>query len=234
VNAFPFEMLAQSLPLLTLAKHKSNHLQIEALLFGQSGLLGEELKDDYPNQLKKEYDFLSKKHNLSPIPSQSWRFLRMRPANFPTIRLAQFATLIYQSVHLFSKILEAETVKEIETLFSVTLNDYWKTHYVFDKESEKRNKTLGRSTIHLIIINTIVPFLFLYGKERVEECYKDKAFRLLEELKPEKNSIITNWKELGMEPDSAYQSQALLELKNEYCNAKRCLECGIGNKILRS
>ncbi len=233
VNAFPFEMLAQSLPLLTLAKHKSNHLQIEALLFGQSGLLEEELQDAYPNQLKKEYDFLRKKHSLSPIPSQSWRFLRMRPANFPTIRLAQFATLIYQSVHLFSKILEAETVKEIEALFSITLHDYWKTHYVFDKESEARNKTLGRSTIHLFIINTIVPFLFLYGKEKVEESYKDKAFRLLEELKPEKNSIINGWKALGMEPDSAYQSQALLELKNEYCNATRCLQCGIGNKILR-
>ena len=233
VNAFPFEMLAQSLPLLTLAKHKNNPVQTEALLFGQAGLLDEEFTDEYPRQLQKEYNFLRKKHGLSPIPAQSWRFLRMRPANFPSIRLAQFSGLIQQSVHLFSKILEADTVKEIENLFSVGLSDYWRTHYVFDKVSEERGKTLGKSTVHLFIINTIVPFLFLYGNEKADESYKEKAFRLLEELKPENNTIIKGWKKLGMQPASAYTTQALLELKNEYCDKKRCLECAVGNKILR-
>ena len=233
VNAFPFEMTAQSLPLLTLAKHKDNLQQIEALLFGQAGLLEEDFTEDYPNALKKEYAFLRKKHNLTPIPGQAWRFLRMRPANFPTVRLAQFATLIHQSVHLFSKILEAKDAEEIEQLFIAEPSEYWKTHYVFDKESDEKEKRLGRSTIHLFIINTIVPFLFLYGKDKADESYKDRAFALLESLPPEKNSIIKGWKNLGMKPDSAYRTQALLELKNEYCNAKRCLECAVGNKILR-
>jgi len=232
VNAFPFEMLAQSLPLLTLAKHKNSQFQIEALLFGQAGLLEEEFVDDYPNQLKKEYSFLKKKHDLSPIPTQSWRFLRMRPANFPTIRLAQFATLISQSVHLFSKILEAETVKEIEGLFVVSLSDYWQDHYVFDKPSESRNKTLGRSTIHLFIINTIAPFLFLYGQHQGEEQYKDKALQLLENLKAEQNKVIRNWQALGISPDSAYQSQALLQLKKHYCDQRRCLSCAIGHQVI--
>jgi hypothetical protein len=157
----------------------------------------------------------------------------MRPANFPTIRIAQFATLIHQSVHLFSKILECQNVTSIERLFQVKLSDYWLMHYVFDKTSAKRNKTLGKNAIHLFVINTIVPFLFLYGKRKGDDAFKDKAFQLLEELKPEKNSIISKWVELGIEPDSAYQTQALIQLKNVYCTEKKCLDCAIGNSILK-
>lgn len=233
VNSQPFEMMAQSLPQVTLSKHRNNLFQIEALLFGQAGLLDKTFEDDYPNRLKKEYDFLRKKHALTPISAVSWKFLRMRPANFPTIRIAQFATLIHQSVHLFSKILECQNVTSIERLFQVKLSDYWLTHYVFDKTSAKRNKTLGKNAIHLFVINTIVPFLFLYGKRKGDDAFKDKAFQLLEELKPEKNSIVSKWVELGIEPDSAYQTQALIQLKNVYCTEKKCLDCAIGNSILR-
>ena len=233
VNSQPFTALAQSLPLMTLAKHKNNAFQVEALLFGQAGLLEKEFVDDYPRQLKKEYQFLQKKYTLVPIDGVSWRFLRMRPANFPTIRIAQFATLIHQSVHLFSKILEIKKVEQIENLFDVQLSDYWVSHYVFDKASTTRQKSLGKNAIHLLVINTIVPFLFLYGKLKAETAYKDLALQLLEELPPEKNSTIDNWKKLGMSPQSAYQTQALLQLKNEYCSAQRCLECGIGGAILK-
>ena len=233
VNGEPFAALAESLPLITLAKHKNNAFQVEALLFGQSGLLDKIFVDDYPNRLKKEYEFLQKKHSLVPIESVSWRFLRMRPANFPTIRIAQFATLIHQSVHLFSKILEAKKVKQIEDLFKVELSDYWLNHYVFDKASTARNKSLGKNAIHLLVINTIVPFLFLYGKRTAETAFKDQALTLLEEISAEKNSTIDQWKALGMQPESAYQTQALLQLKNEYCTPQRCLECGIGGAILR-
>lgn len=166
VNAEPFEWLAKSLPLKILAKHKNNLHQVEALLFGQAGLLNESLKDEYPQSLLKEYEFLKQKHRLQPIAGVSWKFMRLRPANFPTIRIAQFATLIHQSIHLFSKILEADTIEQIEQLFRVKLSDYWSTHYVFDKISTERNKSLGRSTIHLLIINTIAPFLFFYGSQR--------------------------------------------------------------------
>jgi len=233
VNAEPFESLAKSLPLLSLAKHKNNLFQIEALLFGQAGLLEKEFEEAYPNRLKKEYLFLKKKHRLSPISPVAWRFLRLRPANFPTIRIAQFATLIYQSLHLFSKILEARDMGGIEKLFEVKLSDYWLTHYVFDKESVKRNKTLGKNTVHLLLINTIVPFLFLYGKLKGKETFKDKALKLLEEVPPESNSTLSKWKELGMLPKSAYQTQALLQLKNNYCKPKQCLKCAIGNAILK-
>lgn len=233
VNAEPFERLAKSLPLPILGKHKSNLFQIEALLFGQSGLLQDDFEDDYPKRLQKEFNFLQKKYQLTPLQKSNWRFLRMRPANFPTIRIAQFAQLVFQSVHLFSKVLAVKNVKEIENMFELKLSNYWQTHYVFDKLSVKRNKSLGKNAIHLFVINTIAPFLFLYGRSRDNDDYKDIAFRLLEELKPENNSIITKWKELGMEPDSAYQTQALLQLKNVYCDRKRCLECGIGNSILK-
>lgn len=233
VNAEPFELLARLTPLNVFGKHKNNLFQIEALLFGQAGLLEKEFEDAYPKAIQKEYQFLRQKYDLYPVKEESWRFLRMRPANFPTIRIAQFATLIYQSTHLFSKILEIDNVKDVENLFVIKLSTYWNNHYVFDKESITRNKTLGKSTIHLLIINTIVPFLFLYGTYKSLEAYRDKALRLLEELNPEKNSIIEKWKTLGLEPESAYQTQALLQLKNEYCTKKRCLECSIGNSILK-
>ncbi len=233
VNAEPFERLARTLPLSILGKHKNDLFQIEALLFGQSGLLNDDFEDEYPNRLKKEYQFLQKKYQLTPIEKTNWRFLRMRPANFPTIRIAQFAQLIFQSTHLFSKVLAAKNVKEIQNMFELKLSNYWQTHYVFDKESVKRNKSLGRNAIHLFIINTITPFLFLYGKWKDEEDYKDRAFQLLEEVPAEKNSIISKWEELGMLPKSAYETQALLQLKNEYCSKKRCLECSIGCGILK-
>ncbi len=233
VNMQPFEQLACSLPLTTLAKHKNNLFQIEALLFGQAGLLEKEFEDKYPTQLQKEYQFLQKKYSLSPIPTETWKYMRMRPANFPTVRIAQFAQLIFQSSHLFSKILVAQSIKEIENMFELSLSNYWQTHYVFDKTSIKRKKSLGKNTIQLIIINTIIPFLFAYGQAKKEEKYKERALQFLEELPPEKNSILNQWKALGQSAHNAGDSQALLHLKKHYCSQKKCLNCAIGNAILR-
>lgn len=235
INTEPFEILAKTTPLLTLAKHKSSLFQLEALIFGQAGFLQEEFVEEYPNALKKEYDFLQKKYNLSPLMPAIWKFMRLRPANFPTVRLAQFAALIHQSTHLFSKVLEAESIESIRKLFEdIKVSDYWLTHYKFDKESKKRTKKLGKSTIGLFIINTIVPFLFYYGREKGLEVYEKRAFKFLEELPPESNHIINKWQDLKYKPVSAYQTQALLELKSNYCDQKRCLDCAIGNKILRN
>lgn len=233
VNTEPFELLAKSTPLLLLAKHKNSLMQIEALLFGQAGLLENEFKEDYPKQLKKEYAFLQKKYGLTPIRGESWKFGRLRPASFPTVRIAQFATLIFQSSHLFSKMVVATNVEEIENMLELKLSNYWLTHYRFDKTSQKHVKKLGKNTIHLIIINTIAPFLFLYGKWKQEDHYKDRAFALLEQVPPEANQVIEHWKTLGVEPTSAYQTQALLQLKKHYCDAKKCLNCAIGNAILQ-
>ena len=159
--------------------------------------------------------------------------MRLRPANFPTIRIAQLAQLLYQSNHLFSKMLAAANVKEIENMFDVKLSNYWKDHYLFDKTSPSKAKKLGKTTIHLILINTIVPFLFHYGKHRQEEKYVDKALDLLRACKPENNVIIKNWKTCGMIADSAHASQALIQLKNEYCSQKRCMSCAIGASIMK-
>lgn len=233
INDLPFELLAKSLPLLTLAKHKDSLFQIEALLFGQAGMLQEEFEDDYPKRLQKEYFYLQKKLQLEPIAASMWKFSKLRPGNFPTIRIAQFATLIHQSVHLFSKILEAKNTKSIQDLFEIKLSDYWNEHYIFDKASKKISKSLGKDTVNLLIINTIAPFLFLYGKIKNDEVYKDSAIAFLEELAPEKNTIIEGWQDLGLKPSSAAETQSLLQLKNKYCNAQKCTQCAIGIAIMK-
>lgn len=233
INSEPFELLAKALPVSVLAKHKNNLLQIEALLLGTAGMLKRDFKDNYPNELKKEFKFLKSKFKLNPIDSSLWKFMRLHPPNFPTIRISQFANLIYKSSHLFSKILEAGSVKQIISLFETETTEYWQTHYRFDKLSPRRKKKLGSDSINTIIINTIVPFLFIFGKEKSEEKYYDRALSFLEKLSPENNSIISKWKSIGVPAKSSYETQALLQLKNEYCSKKRCLECSVGNALLK-
>ncbi len=233
VNAEPFEALARSLPLITLAKHKSSLTQVEALLFGQAGMLADTMADPYPTELQREYRHLAHKYQLAPLAASQWKFLRLRPANFPTVRIAQFAALVHQSAHLFSKILEANTLRELENLFDVHLGGYWLDHFQFDKPSVRRTKSLGRDFVHLLVINTIVPFLFFYGKQKDLDEYPKRAIRLLEELPPEANAIVDGWAALHTPARNAYQTQALIHLKTRYCDAKRCLECGVGNAILK-
>ncbi len=233
INAEPMEWLARSLPHIILAKHKNQLFQVEALLFGQAGLLENEFEGAYPNALKKEYQFLKHKHNLTSIATVAWKFARLRPANFPTIRIAQLARLIHQSSHLFSKIIEIETVTDIKKLFDVEVNDYWLSHYVFDTPSVSRRKSLGIDAIHSIIINVLVPFLFYYGKMRQDEKYVNRAFNFLQDIKPENNTITEGWKNLGVPLESAHRTQSLIHLKNNYCDKKRCLDCGIGNAVLK-
>jgi hypothetical protein len=232
VNSAPFRILARLLPVKILAKHKNNLFQLEALLFGMAGFLDEKFSDDYPNQLKKEFTFLRKKLALQPLKKHLWKFLRLRPANFPTIRLAQFATLIYKSSHLFSKILETEDVKSIAAFFDVEASAYWVDHYRFDKTSGKRKKTFGSTATDLLLINTIAPFLFVYGKLRGEEIFITRSIGLLENISAEKNNIINGWQELGITANSAFETQALLQLRNNYCKNYRCLDCAIGHKVL--
>ncbi len=232
VNATPFEQLAKSLPLTIVSKHKNSLFELEALFFGQAGMLSGSLKDDYPVRLRQAYHHLKHKYKLEPILPESWKFLRMRPANFPTIRIAQFAMLIHQSNHLFSKVLAAKNSKELEHMFELKIASYWRDHYRFDKPSVNRKKSLGKTAIHLLIINTIVPFIFHYGKSKDNTSLQEKALALLEEVPAEQNSIIRHWTTLGMQIDSAYQSQALLQLKKKYCERKDCLRCRIGHEIL--
>ena len=232
LNAQPFEELARALPLTVLAKHKNNLQQTEAMLYGVGGLLSKKHKEAYPASLKKEFDFLKAKFKLPEGILSPWKFLRLRPANFPTVRLAQFAKLVHSSSHLFSKILECDRIEQVYELFDVAASEYWNTHYVFGKTSTAQKKNLGVKAIENIIINTAAPVVFSYGMHRGEEKFKDIALKFLEETPSENNSIIEKWESLGIHSEDAFRSQALLELMNEYCIEKKCLLCGIGNKLL--
>jgi len=232
-NAQPFEMVARSLPQKVLAHHHDSLMQTEALLFGQAGLLGEELfADNYYLQLRKEYRFLAGKYSLRPIEGHLWKFMRMRPVNFPTIRLAQFARLIYNSQGLLGKLLEAKNMDEIRGSFQVVASPYWDTHYHFNRESPRRKKKLGEQALRLLVINVIVPFYFLYGENQNKLYLKNRALQLLEDLPAEDNMVIRKWAVSGIEANNALESQALLHLKSRYCELKRCLSCGIGHKII--
>lgn len=235
VNADAFQELARSLPLNILAKHGNNLLQIEALLFGQSGMLDDTFEDEYPKSLKKEYNFLKKKYRLTPLESTRWKFMRMRPANFPTVRIAQFAALIFSSVHLFSQIIEKSDTKEVAALFDVAASEYWDNHYRFDEESKvKRKKKLGESSVQNIIINTVAPIKFLYASQQAADKLKDDALTLIDNLPAEQNRIIDIWDAHNWKPVNAAQSQAQIQLYNNYCINKRCTECAIGLSILKS
>lgn len=234
VNALPMQLLAQSLPQQLFAKHKDQSMQIEALIFGQAGFLNQSFERDYPNVLKTEYAFLRQKYDLQSIDISLWKLLRMRPQNFPTLRLAQFAALIAKSNHLFSKVLEVKNVKELHQLFEkLPINLFWRTHYHFNKTTEKVNVQLGKSSVDNILINTVSLFLFAYGKYTAQENFQTRAFYLLESIAAEKNNIISQYIGAGVRVENAYQTQALLQLRKNYCNEKRCLSCGIGLKILK-
>jgi hypothetical protein len=233
INASAFEAMAKSISINILAKHKNQIHQLEALLMGQAGLLEKNFNEDYPSLLKREYLFLQKKYGLKPI-NQPVHFLRMRPGNFPTIRLAQLAMLIHNSKHLFSKIIETETLKDLKQWINSTANDYWHYHYRFDEETGYRKKIIGAAMTENILINTVCPILFAYGHFHSGQRFKDKALTWLEEIAAEKNTITKKFQQLGLQNKNARDSQALIELKNEYCSKKRCLDCPIGNALLKN
>lgn len=234
-NAVPFLLLAQSLPINVPTRHKDNLMQIEALLFGQAGMLDGDFMDDYPRALQNEYEYLRRKYSLSPIKEHLWKFLRMRPANFPTLRIAQFAALIHKSLHLFSQVIETHTVKDVQPLLDVTASEYWDTHFQFDAKPVKAApKSLGQGSVENIIINTIAPIQFLFAARHGTSTLQERALQLLEEVRAEKNSITDVWEANGWKPANAAQSQAMLQLYNNYCSRKRCLECSIGLNIIRS
>jgi hypothetical protein len=236
VNAIPFELLAKSVPLHILAKHKNNLLQLEALLFGNSGLLNNQLLgDDYYLQLRNEYSFLYKKYQIKGIESHLWKFMRLRPGNFPTLRISQLAALIHRSNALFSKIIEIENLEDLKELFKVHASEYWNIHYSFNKTSKRKSKKeLGGTSINTLIINVVIPFLFVYGEKQNKDYLKNRALEFLEQLPPENNSILTNWRKLGLKSRSAFETQALLQLKNIYCEKKKCLNCQIGVKLIQN
>ena len=234
INNDAFERLSKSLPLKIIQKHCDSMTQVEALFLGQAGLLeaDEQSEDAYFLELQKEYDFLRKKYSLHPLDSHIFKSLRIRPNNFPHIKIVQLAGIIRKAQGLFSNIIAVSELQPLYSLFVSETAEYWLTHYHFGKESVKRAKNLGLSAIQLLIINTVVPVFFAYGKKKNLETHIESALRLLESLKPESNYIINQFSYSGISIRNACDSQALIQLKREYCEQKKCMYCRIGHQLL--
>ena len=234
VNNDAFERLAKSLPLRCIQKQRSSHSQIEAMLFGQAGMLEEENDDHYYRLLQREYDFLRHKFGLSPMEDFVFKNLRTRPVNFPYLKVAQLAALWVQYDTLFSAILEARSTGEIKKYFRIPPSGYWETHYHFRYASPRKEKTIGENALNILLINTVVPMLFAYGLHNKRPEYCERATRLLESIPPEKNTIVTTFYNAGITVRHAGDSQALIQLKREYCEKKKCLYCRIGFRMLKT
>lgn len=263
VNGENFLRLAQLLPFKLIRRHQHSQHALEALLFGQAGML--EVGDEYVLKaegeskqclsgghdqfsaaesksgivfrnyfqlLRQEYQYLRHKYRLAPLDEQSWKWLRMRPASFPGVKIAYMAALFHNRGHLFSRMLEAPDIKAFMTLLKVKPSAYWQEHYAFGKKMS-RNPKPGKGTAHNLLINTVFPLLYLYGREKGESLYQEKALDLMSQLPPEDNHVISRWNELGINAVSAADTQALLQLKQAYCDGKYCLRCAVGTKLLR-
>ena len=234
INGDAFEQWAQSIPMMAVGKHRDDLFQIEAIFFGQAGLLDVHYEDDYYLRLQREYHYLRQKFSLTPMNNAAWKFLRLRPQNFPHIRIAQLAMLYYEQRLNLSRLLSAETLPEISALLQTHVSDYWQTHYTFASQpTQPMEKSLSPSTIELIIINSVAPILFAYGKYKSDTSLCDRAFSLWEQLKPENNAIIRDWALAGIPCENAADSQALIQLHHNYCQRRDCLRCQFGYEYIR-
>lgn len=233
LNSESFEMLCTHIPLSVILRHRTSLFQLEALFFGQAGFLDNDFVDDYPVKLKIEYSFLKGKYNLQAMSAHQWRFLRMRPAGFPTIRLAQFADFWHRNAMGIDDILRCSVTDSFREKFAVNVSDYWIDHYLPDKLSVHRHKTFGDDAINRLLINTLPPILFAYGQVYGNNQLTERAVAILEQLPPEINNETKRWVQLGLKPISAAETQALHFMKKNYCDSKKCLHCRIGNFLLR-
>lgn len=233
-NAFAFELLAKVTPMRIVAKIKDNPFRVEALYMGQAGLLDGDFNDEYPQKLQREYKYLSAAYQLTPMEGHLWKFFRVRPSSFPTLRISQFSDLMSKSSNLFSKMLDAEDAGTVSKLFVVQASEYWQSHYNFDKETEHGSKSLGKSLINTIIINAWIPLLYEYGVAHGAEMYKERAFNLLQQLPPEDNRITRLWESAGIKIGNAAESQSVIQRYTEYCSRKKCLDCQLAFRIMKT
>ncbi len=244
INAEAMEQWALSIPLNDVGHHRDDIFQIEAFFMGQAGLLNPlsiperhrqvAITDEYFFRLNNEYRYLAHKFSLQPIDFHSWRFLRLRPQNFPHIRISQLANLYFQRRLSLSQLIECEDIKSVKDLFATSVTPYWRTHYAFGCESKPNEKHLSAASLNLLLINTVVPMLFAFGRHKLDDTLCDRAFDFLEQLKAEDNHITRTWKDIGLDVENAGDSQALIQLKNEYCDRRDCLRCRFGYEYLRN
>ena len=243
INGDAFEQWALNVPLAAVGKHRDDLFQVEAIFMGQAGLLQldavpERYRDDalgegYLTKLSSEYQYLAHKFSLQPMDYKLWRFLRLRPQNFPHIRISQLANLYYERRTSLSRLIECETLDDLRDMMRTHVTPYWETHYTFGSESTKSRKQLSAASLDVLLINTAIPMLFAYGRHASKEPLCDRAFDFLEQLKAEHNHIIRMWQECGLEVSTAGDSQALIQLKREYCDRKDCLRCRFGYEYLK-
>ena len=243
INSEAFEQWAMNVPLSVVGHHRDDLFQVEALFMGQAGLLGEEalpqhcraeaLAEGYFTRLRNEYLYLAHKFSLQPMDHSQWRFMRLRPQNFPHIRLSQLATLYHEQRTGLSQLLECRTLEQLRTLYGTHVTPYWETHYVFGSTSQRNTKHLSRGSLDLLLINTAIPMLFAMGHHKLKDELCDRAFDLMEKLPPERNQMIRMWQQCGLDVQSAADSQALIQLKREYCDHKDCLRCRFGYEYLK-
>ncbi len=233
VNAFAFEMLAKSTPLSVIAKIKDNPFRVEALLMGQAGMLEGDFADDYPRALQKEYRYLRTAYKLTPMDAHLWKFFRIRPDSFPTIRISQLSHLLSSGSSLFSRLLSAHDVEQLRSVFELRTSEYWDTHYRFDVLSPQRSKHVGKTLVDILIINAWLPLLFEYGTQHDDQQLRTLSLALLQQLPPENNKCMRLWSSAHVSIPDAAHSQALLQLYNEYCTPRKCLACPIGHHLLR-
>ncbi len=235
INAAPFLHLAKSLPYKIIQKHSSNLTQMEALFFGQAGMLETKTKDEYISLLYREYEFLSKKYSLygSRLNPAQWKFLRLRPANFPTLRIAQLSSVLYSKKNLMSSFIEARSYKQLANIFEASPSPYWRAHYHFTKKSKALVPDLGLSSKQNLLINTVVPLLVAYSKAKDEPRLMDRAQEILQHVPAETNRITKVWTGLGVSVKSAFDSQALIEQYNNLCQKRQCLNCAVGASLLK-
>lgn len=233
INSEAFLRLAKNLPLKILQKHRDNITQIESILFGQSGLLTE--VDDYSKKLKQEYDFFAAKFSLKDrrLQAHEWKLLRTRPANFPTVRIAQLARLITLQKSFFSLFTQTESIEDLRKTLQIQQSEYWQEHYHFYRKAARKSNGLGKDSIDNLLINTVIPLLACYSQKMDNQVYMDRAIGFLESFPAESNYIIDIWKNLGLDIKTAFDAQASIELYNNFCNQKKCLLCNVGIEILR-
>ena len=243
INGDAFEMWANTLPLKAVDHHRDDVFQIEAIFMGQAGLLElntipsqyqrDALNEGYFAKLRNEYQYLAHKFSMKPMDATMWRFLRLRPQNFPHIRISQLANLYYSRRAGLSSIVECTTIEQLKAVLATSVTPYWATHYTFGSTSCRNDKNLSPASLNLLMINTAIPMLFAYGKHKSDEAICDRAFDLLEQLKAENNHITRLWQQCGLTAQNAGDSQALIQLKKEYCDKKDCLRCRIGFEYLK-
>jgi hypothetical protein len=234
LNGMPFEMLARSLPFNIIAGHRNSINDIEALLFGQAGMLAGDFEDAYPRMLQNRYAGFRSTVDLTAIPFTSWKFLRLRPVNFPSVRIAQFAALLHKDVYLFDQLVNINTAKELLIKLQATASGYWDTHYRFDTPSSAAIKKIGKLSAQNIIINTCVPLMYAWSKVMQRKDTRKRSIEILKQISAEENHVIDRWKDIGIKVNNAVESQALLQLKISHCSEKKCLTCSIGKRLINT